>query len=198
MKKPKQNQPKEEQNIKKPDERVNKIVEKHLDNINDVMLIVLANCLASDLKFYDVSYVNRRIIQVIEDAIPNMDFKFPELEKLLRDYYMKKLEELKSKAHIGIYDSNTREAKSEPIVHTTISLIASPEFLEKDKEWLDSYLEETSRMFVVDLLKHEFEALFTKMDFSLEQSFIQAQNKLWGVAKAELPLKSLDEILKQK
>jgi hypothetical protein len=53
-------------------------------------------------------------------------------------------------------------------------------------------------MFVVNLLKHYFELLFNKVDFSLEQSYRKSEEKLFGSAKQDVSLKAIDEILKSK
>jgi hypothetical protein len=42
-------------------------------------------------------------------------------------------------------------------------------------------------------MKHYMEMMFSKMDFSLQQSYTNAEKKLFGVEKAKLPLKLLDE-----
>lgn len=180
------------------DKKIKEVVDKHMGNLDEVVLSTLAQCLSSGLMYYDVSYIPRRIIQAMEEAFPIMDFKNAKLEGELKTYLNDKSKELIEKVKIAIYDSDSREAKCEPIVHSVIKTIASPDFMGKDKEWLDSYLEETNRLFAIKLWQHLFETLFNRTDFSLEQSMVQAQKILFGVEKAQLPLKRLDEILKIK
>ena len=180
------------------DEAVQKVVDTHLLNIEEIVLSTLAECLAADISFYDVGYIPRRIIQTVEEAVPDIDFENTELEALMKEHFTAKAKKLCELVNIDIFDEKTREFKCEPIVHSVIKNIASPDFIGKDKEWFDSYIKESNRMFVVELLKHLFEATFSKLDFSLEQSYKQAEKKLFGVEKTKLSLKKLDAVLKSK
>jgi len=103
--------------------------------------------------------------------------------------------DVKSLAEIGIH-TEERDIKCEPVCHKIIGLMDSA-FFEKDKAWLDEYIAETNKMFIRNLIKHYFEALFSKVDFAMETSYKKAEEKLFGVPKQNVSLKFLDEVLKK-
>jgi len=65
-------------------ERVDKLREAHLDNVYDLTSVVLAECLGADMKYFDISYSARRIIQIIEEALPKVDLKDAGIEAVLK------------------------------------------------------------------------------------------------------------------
>jgi hypothetical protein len=182
------------------DPKTQQVIESHKKNIEDINLLALADCLASDLNYLDCNYVNGRIIQTLEEAMAKVDFSEQLSEMAFLDLFKKKTKEIKGLTVVKLEkgDDENRHNRCEPVVVKIIDRMISDELWEKDSDWLKAFIKENNRVFVLSLAKHYLEALFNQMDFSLQQSLKKGDTILWGCDKSQLSLKHLDEVLKIK
>ena len=176
-------------------QKINKLREAHLTNIYDLTSSALAECLGADLKYYEVNYAARRLIQAIEEVLPQLSPVSEEINNGMKIYFRAGIKQLQELLPVGVF-TEEREIKCEPVVHSLAKLVGD-ELFEKDKEWLDGFIASHNKMLLISLVKHYYEALFDKVNFALEHSFSDAEKKLFGVDKSDLSLKMLDEILKR-
>ena len=173
------------------------IILAHKENIDSINLLVIADCLASDLKYFDVSHITQRIVQAIEGAIAKCDFKNQELEDSLLTLFKLKAKTIRDLAVIKLSPEDSREAKCEPVVHSTISYILNDDLFDKEDKWLKAYIGDQNRIFVANVIKHYMELLFGQLEFSMEKNYNACEAKLFGVDKPNVTIKMMDEILKR-
>ncbi len=178
-------------------QKINVIREAHEDHIYDLTSQAIMECVAADLKYYDVAYISRRVVQILEETMRKTDFNLDYLTVALKGFFKDKFLEIKANATIGIFPEDSREAKCEPVAHRFLEMLMNEEFIEKDKEWLDAYIKATNEIFILNLVKHYFGQLSSKMDYAMEKTYDLCEKKLFGVEKPQLSLKEMDEICKR-
>jgi hypothetical protein len=180
----------------KIDTKTQELIKGHIKNVENLVLTVLAECLAGDCKYYEVGYIARRLIQIIQESYPEMKYENPELRELNRKYFFDKLKELRDVPAKPLAEEDAREKKCLPVINILRDKILSDESFTPDEEWFGKYIDEINQLFFEGVIKHYIELLFSKTELAMEESYKKADETLWGCGKQDVTMKGMDAILK--
>ncbi len=162
---------------------------KHLELISELVTLVLKDCLIEDIRTKEVSNVSSRIIKKIEDATLNVDFS----EEIISSGIKRLFKKSSNKILDSLQNSDDGIDK---IANNAIKTILDGDLFDKDDEWLSQYIKGHINKFIYMLLKHYFEALFQKTEFSMMRSWDDAELLTFGKEQSRFRMSELDRILK--
>lgn len=175
---------------------------KMVGNITDSLI----EFFKADLPVYDIDYIERRLREVIETGMKNMDFYFEGVDKAKRAMLKEMLDKLKvslpaKREFRKKSDDLTeqRDARCEPLVYELLGRFLDEKILLDDEEYLKESIKEQSEVLFQVVVAGYLKTLFEGIAFSAETSLRTANEVLWGgKSKEQITWKEVDKVLKSK
>lgn len=165
---------------------------------------VLITMMEQDLAVFDVEYIERRLVEILEKTIHLQDFDYPELQALRKEYLTKQLElVIKGLPEPKQFKKKTkdlteiREQKAEPVVYKILSLLLDSSLVLSDTDYINEALKEQSSDMFKLLSMGYSSKLFSRIEFHLAESMKRANAILWNnKSREQITFKDVDNILK--
>lgn len=172
---------------------------------NPIMVNALISMFEKDLPAFDAHYIERRLREVLENAINSMDFTSPKFLAIVREVLPEFLDQLRLKIPAQLeYEKKTkdltvlRDARCEPVVYELIKAILTPELLFTDEAFMEIDVKSRNQKMFTEIIMTYVEAVTEGLLFSLQESLRRANKFLWeGKDKDGITLKQIDKVLKK-
>jgi hypothetical protein len=163
----------------------------------DLVTLALTSMLEHDVMAYDLHYIEKRVRKMMDDMFEPLSFKDTGIATLRRDLFKEKLEEAKKTEIEPEKDekpeNQERNDRCEPICKKIVFKIMNQDF----PEWyFEEAFENDEELLMENRLRDYINVLFDGLMFSVNESLMRANRKLWGAEKEDISMRRLDNILK--
>ena len=192
----------QEKNQKKIDDfgaRTKKFV---FDNIKKQVSEALLQMWESDINAYDINYVENRALKILEEKFKDIDFKDKKIVELRMKRFNEAIDKAK-KAKTKLNEDKDKETQKrnercEPVCQKVVEMLLDSELLMSDPQYFSEAIEYDDELLSQNRIRSFMDGLFERVAFSINESFVRANKKLWGVYKEDVTMKQIDNILKSK
>jgi len=169
-----------------------------LKSISDGMITdTLKIMLECDAKAYDITYIESRVRQMLDEAFKPVTFKDDEINRLRKELFIKKLFEIAGPIPEKLSEPDDEAQERENRCYPVCLQVFGSVLNQQCPEWyLDEAIENDEEILAENRLRDYINVLFDGLMLSVNQSLQRAQKKLWGCEKEDISMKRIDNILK--
>ena len=172
--------------------------------VDPIALEVLAKMLNDNLLVHDLSYIEARFRQIMEEKLRDFAFEDQEiLEKrksILRKAIKKASKKIAPLSQEELTEDLTgeRNKRCEKICQFIAYKLIDAKLAESDDEYLRDAISQDDELLVHNRLRSLADGLFEIIYHSIDQSYIKSTEKLWGKFREEIALKDVEGVLTKK
>lgn len=170
--------------------------------IEEVLYRSLATLLRENVNYYDVHYIVQRVVQIIEEARKNVDFKNEEITKLRRKLAEEKLKEIKANIKTlpekkeNKDETDIRNEECEQSAQAIVGYLLEHDLVFSDADYFNDATENDDELLLYLMVKGYIDVLYDKLLMTLAEHERRAFKNLWGCEKEKITMEMLDSALK--
>jgi hypothetical protein len=170
--------------------------------IEEVLYRSLATLLRENVNYYDVHYIVQRVVQIIEEARKNVDFKNEEITKLRRKLAEEKLKEIKANIKTlpekkeNKDETDIRNEECEQSAQAIVGYLLEHDLVFSDADYFNDATENDDELLLYRMVKGYIDVLYDKLLMTLAEHERRAFKNLWGCEKEKITMEMLDSALK--
>jgi len=169
-----------------------------------LVINILLDMFQKDLPMHDADYIERRVRQVVDEMVAQIDFKNTEITvatnkllKAVRKNWKQFLPARQEWRQKKLDKTEERNARCEPVVFAILDDLMKDDLILSDKEYIDEATQEGSESLFHALLYGYMSEIFGELEISVNHSLSTAMKILWGgKEKEEVTAQQVDKILK--